>query len=140
MTSVAKHVMEKKNSRLENYFQKSSPKIGNSNKRSNSSLSPIDDLQTMKKINIEKLKNHGDSVNRCKDLEKANGESATMEDSSLEQIIGPLIDEVKLLRESFHENIAKMDSKLENAIITQQKDLVDLKDTIVTEKQEFTDS
>ena len=33
-----------------------------------------------------------------------------------------------------------MDSKLKNAIITQQKDFVDLKDTIVTEKQEFTES
>ena len=63
-----------------------------------------------------------------------------MEDSFLKQIIGPLVDEVKLLRESFHENLAKMDSKLETAIITQQKDLVDLKDMIVTEKQEFTDS
>ena len=51
-----------------------------------------------------------------------------------------MIDEVKLLRESFHENLVKMDSKLENAIITQQKDLVDLKDTIMTEKQELTDS
>ena len=63
-----------------------------------------------------------------------------MDDSSLKQIIGPLIDEVKLLRELFHNDLAKMDSKLENAIITQQKDFVDLKNTIVTEKQEFTES
>ena len=140
MTSTAKHVTEKKNSRLENYFQKSSPKTGNPNKRPNSSLSSIDDLQTTKKINMEKLKNDGDSANRLQDSEKTNGKSATVEDSSLKQIIGPLIDEVKLLRESFHENLVKMDSKLENAIIMQQKDLVDLKDTIVTEKQQFTDS
>ena len=86
-------------------------------------------------MNMEKLKNDGDSANRLKDSEKTNGKLATMEDSSLKQIIGPLIDEVKLLRESFHENLAKMGRKLENAIITQQKDLVDLKDTIVTEKQ-----
>ena len=89
---------------------------------------------------MEKLKKDGDSANRLKDLEKTNCNSPTMEDSSLKQIIGPLVDEVKLLRESFHENLVKMDSKLETAIITQQKDLVDLKDTIVTEKQEFTDS
>ena len=49
MASVAKHVIEKKNSRLENFFQKSSPKTGNLNKRPNSSLSPIEDLQTTKK-------------------------------------------------------------------------------------------
>ena len=140
MTSTAKHKTEKKNSRLESYFQKSSPKTGNPNKRPNSSLSPIDDLQTTKKLNMEKLKKDGDSANRLKDLEKTNCNSPTMEDSSLKQIIGPLVDEVKLLRESFHENLAKMDSKLETAIITQQKDLVDLKDMIVTEKQEFTDS
>ena len=140
MASVAKHVTEKKNSRLENFFQKSRPKTGNPNKRPNFSLSPIEDLQTMKQINMEKLKKHGDTVNGSKDSEKANGESVTMDDSSLKQIIGPLIDEVKLLRESFHENLAKMDSKLENAIITQQKDFVDLKDMIVTEKQEFTES
>ena len=62
MASVAKHVIEKKNSRLENFFQKSSPKTGNPNKRPNSSLSPIEDLQTMKKINVEKLKKHGDTM------------------------------------------------------------------------------
>ena len=118
MTSTVKHVMEKKNSRLESYFQKSSPKTGNPNKRPNSSLSPIDDLQTTKKLNMEKLKKDGDSVNRLKDLEKTNCNSPTMEDSSLKQIIGPLVEEVKLLRESFHENLAKMDSKLETAIIT----------------------
>ena len=49
MASVAKHVTEKKNSRLENFFQKSSPKTGNPNKRPNSSLSPIEDLQKNKK-------------------------------------------------------------------------------------------
>ena len=140
MASVAKHVTEKKNSRLENFFQKSSPKTGNPNKRPNSSLSPIEDLQKTKRINMEKLKKHGDIDNGSKDSEKANGESVTMDDSSLKQIIGPLIDEVKLLRELFHENLVKMDSKLENAIITQQKDLIDLKDMIVTEKQEFTKS
>ena len=89
---------------------------------------------------MEKLKKHGDIDNGSKDSEKANGESVTMDDSSLKQIIGPLIDEVKLLRELFHENLVKMDSKLENALITQQKDLIDLKDMIVTEKQEFTKS
>ena len=54
MTSMAKHVMEKKNSRLESYFQKSSPKTGNPNKRPNSSLRPIDDLQTTKKTEYGK--------------------------------------------------------------------------------------
>ena len=63
-----------------------------------------------------------------------------MDNSSLKQIIGPLIDEVKLLRESFHNDLARMDSKLEDAIVTPQKDFVDLKDTIVTEKQEFTET
>ena len=33
-----------------------------------------------------------------------------------------------------------MNNKLESAIITQQKDFVDLKDTIVTEKQESAES
>ena len=89
---------------------------------------------------MEKLKKHGDTINGSKDIEKADGESASMDDSSLKQMIGPLIDEIKLLRESFQNDLAKMDSKLENAIITQQKDFVDLKDTIVTEKQEFTES
>ena len=87
MASAAKHVTEKKNSRLESFFQKSSPKTGNPNKRPNSSLSPIEDLQTTRKINIEKLKKHGDTINGSKDLEKADGESATMDDSSLKQII-----------------------------------------------------
>ena len=63
-----------------------------------------------------------------------------MEDSSLKQIIGPLIDEVKLLRESFHNNLVRMDSKIENAIVMQQKDFVELKDMIVTERKECTES
>ena len=140
MTSVAKHVIEKKTSRLENFFPKSSPKTGNSNRRPNSSLSPIEDLQTTKKINMEKPMKHGDTSNGSKDLEKVDGESTSMDDSSLKQIIGPLIDEVKLLRESFNNDLVRMDSKLENAIVKQQKDFVDLKDTIVTEKQKFTES
>ena len=41
---------------------------------------------------------------------------------------------------SFHNNLAKMDSKIENAIAMQLKDFVDLKDVIVTEKGEFTES
>ena len=49
MASVGKHAAEKKTSRLENFFHKSSPKVGNSNKRPNTSLSPIEDLQTTKK-------------------------------------------------------------------------------------------
>ena len=89
---------------------------------------------------MEKLKKHGETINESKDLEKVDGEAVSMDDSSLKQIIGPLIDEVKLLRESSHEDLAKMDSKLKNAIITQQKDFVALKDTIVSEKQEFTES
>ena len=140
MASAAKHVIEKKTSRLENFFQKSSPKTGNSNKRPNSSLSPIEDLQTMKKINMEKPMKHGGTSNGSKDLEKVDEESTSMDDSSLKQIIGPLVDEVKLLRESFHNDLVRMDSKLENTIVMQQKDFVDLKDTIVTEKQEFTES
>ena len=135
MASVGKHVIEKKTSRLESFFQKSSPKTGNSNKRPNSSLSPIEDLQTTKKINMEKPMKQGDTSNGSKGSEKADAESNSMDDSSLKQIIGPLIDEVKLLRESFHNDLARMDSKLENAIVMQQKDFVDLKDTIVTEKQ-----
>ena len=49
MASAGKHAAEKKTSGLENFFHKSSPKIGNSNKRPNSSLSPIKDLQATKK-------------------------------------------------------------------------------------------
>ena len=140
MASVGKHVIEKKTSRLESFFQKSSPKTGNSNKRPNCSLSPIEDLQSTKKMNMKKSMKHGDTSNGSKDSEKVDGESTCMDDSSLKQIIGPLIDEVKLLRESFHSDLARMDSKLENAIVMQQKDFVDLKDTIVTEKQEFTET
>ena len=55
--------------------------------------------------------------NGPKGSEKADTESNSMDDSSLKQIIGPLIDEVKLLRESFHNDLARMDSKLENAIV-----------------------
>ena len=140
MASAGKHLIEKKTSRIESFFQKSNPKIGNSNKRSNSSLSPIKDLKTTKKMNMEKLMRWGGTNNEPKDSEKADGESIFMDNSSLKQIIGPLIDEVKLLRESFHNDLARMDSKLEDAIETQQKDFVDLKDTIVTEKQEFTET
>ena len=140
MASVGKHVIERKTSRLESFFQKSSPKTGNSNKRPNSSLSPIEDLQTTKKINMEKPMKQGDTSNGPKGSEKADAESNSVDDSSLKQIIGPLRDEVKLLRESFPNDLVRMDSKLENAIVTQQKDFVDLKDMIVTEKQEFTES
>ena len=83
---------------------------------------------------MKKPVKEGDTSNGSKGSEKADAESNSMHDSSLKQIIGPLIDEVKLLRESFHNDLARMDSKLENAIVRQQKDFVDLKDTIVTEK------
>ena len=79
--------------------------------------------------------NQGVKTNGLEGPEKAEAEPNSMEDASLKQIIGPLIDEVKLIRESFHNDLARMDSKIEKAIVMQQKDFVDLKDLIVTEKK-----
>ena len=140
MASVGKHAAEKKTSRLESFCHKSSPKAGNSNKRPNTSLSPIEDIQTTKIINMEKAMKQGDKTKGLEGSVKADTEPNSMEDLSLKQIIGPLINEVELLRKSFHNDLVRMDSKIENAIVMQQKDFVDLKDTIVTEKQEFIES
>ena len=77
---------------------------------------------------------------RTEDRERTEMESNSVEDTSLKQIIGPLIDKVKLLRESFHNDLVKMDSKIESAIVTQQNDFVKLKDMLVAERKEITDS
>ena len=96
-------------------------------------------FKLQKKNNEEPMK-QGNKTNGLEVPEKVEAEPNSMEDSLLKQIIGPLIDEVKLLRESFHNDLVRMESKIENAIVMQQKDFVDLKDMIVTEKMEFTES
>ena len=121
MSSAGKTTLDKKLSRMENFFQRQSPSEGKSNKRSNSGLSPIDKDQTTKKPNITNKETNGANIT-SKDMET--------EGSMLKEIIGPLIDEVKLLRESFHSDLEKMDNKIENAISTHQEDIASLKETL----------
>ena len=90
MSSVGKNAADKKISRLENLFQKSSPKNGKLNKQSNSSLSPIDKDQSSKKPSM---------ASKADDSANMDPEPSASDDTSLKQIIGPLIDEVKLLQE-----------------------------------------
>ena len=59
MSSVGKSNADKKLSRMESFFQKSSLKEGKSNKRSNSGLSPIDKDQSTKKPNVTSKEGNG---------------------------------------------------------------------------------
>ena len=56
--------------------------------------------------------------------------------TSLKQIIGPLIDEVKALRKSFHSNYNKLDQKLETAIEVQKSEFTKLEVMIATQNSE----
>ena len=60
--------------------------------------------------------------------------------SSLCQIIRPLISKVKLLRESFHKDISSMDSKLESAIEVQKSEFSKLEENITIQRKEITTS
>ena len=64
---------------------------------------------------------------------------------SLEGALGPLVQEIKLLRESFNEKYSRLDDKytrLENVITSQRNEvsteLVKLNDSITTQKTEIT--
>ena len=58
--------------------------------------------------------------------------------TSLKQIIGPLIHEVKALRESFHSDYNKLDWKRETAIEVQKGEFNKLEATISTQNMEVT--
>ena len=56
----------------------------------------------------------------------------------LKQIFGPLIDEVKALRESFHSDYNRLDKKLETAIEAQKDKFTKLEAMILTQTTEVT--
>ena len=97
-------------------------------------LSHWEEHQTTKKMNREE----GDmSINETNiDIHKNKNKNLETPNTSFKQIIGPLIDEVKALRESFHSNYNKLDQKLETAIETQKDEFTNLEVTIVTHNSE----
>ena len=100
MSTSNKQVNDKKTSRLENFF-KCSPKTQGSNKTDNSGLSPINNTQTTKKLNMEDESEMPGITTQNNGSEGKDNPTAR---TSLKQIIGPLKDEVKSLRESFHQD------------------------------------
>ena len=58
--------------------------------------------------------------------------------NSLQEIIGPLIDEVKLMQESFHKDISVVDKKLEDAIQIQKEEFNRLEHNMKSQKDETT--
>ena len=71
-------------------------------------------------------------------LEVNEGNNPATQNTSLKQIIGPLIKEVKALRETFHSDYNKLDQKLETAIEVQKGEFTKLESTIATQKAEVT--
>ena len=135
-----------------------------SNKRLLSSLSPTEDHHTKKlkqqdtkikegknqdKMNTEKIgSNEGVETGKM-DGEARTGDSidktAVIANSNLEGALGPLVQEIKLLRESFDEKCSKLDDKytrLENVITSQKNDvsteIIKLNESITAQKMELT--
>ena len=132
---------EKKTSKINNYF-KSSPQQNTTPKRPNSSLSPPENLHQQKKPNMnttpEKSITKLDSpISTGNDAILQKGKESN-QTSSLQEIIGPLIDEVKLMQESFHRDISLMDKKLENAIQVQKEEFNRLEHNMKSQKDETT--
>ena len=67
------------------------------------------------------------------DIDAHENKKPNTPNTSLKQIIDPLIDEVKALRESFHSDYNKLDKKLETAIEVQKGEFTKLEATIVTQ-------
>ena len=90
-------------------------------KRTSSALSPGDSEQHPEKANI----------NMDQDEEKTTGNTTNPShgNSELKSLLGPLIDEVKLLREA----VDVKDIKLENAIMTQK---MEIKETLANKIDE----
>ena len=132
MSTNSKQSMDKRSSHLENFF-KSTPKT---QKRDSSNLSPLEDTKTQKKIN----RNEGNisMENPGLELNKVNNPDPAALNTSLKQIIGLLIEEVKALRETFHTDYNKLDQKLEIAIKVQKGEFTKLESTIATQKAEVT--
>ena len=56
-----------------------------------------------------------------KDNVSASGKNENANEvNSLQEIIKPLVDEVKMMRESLHKDISAMDKKIEDALQVQQ--------------------
>ena len=136
-----------------------------SNKRLLSSLSPTEDHHTKKlkqqvtKIKGEKNKDTMDtetngSNNRIESgrIDKEEHTDHTIENTvvnassdNLEGALGPLVQEIKLLHESFNEKYSRLDDKytrLENVITSQKNEvsteLVKLNESITAQKTEIT--
>ena len=93
MSMNNKQITEKKSSRLEKFF-KSTLKM---QRRDDSNLSPLENNQLTKKINLDEENTTIDDLG----LGEQENKNPNMPNSSLKQIIGPLIDEVKALRNHF---------------------------------------
>ena len=70
------------------------------------------------------------------DMNTHEGNNQEASNSSLKDIIGPLIDEVKALRESFRTDYNKLDKKLETAIGLQKDEFIKLEASIAMQRAE----
>ena len=136
-----------------------------SNKRLLSSLSPTEDHQTKKlkqqdtKIkggkNKDKMNTEDIGSNEGTESGKIDGEARTghsidntavnTNSGNLEGALGPLVQEIKLLRESFDEKCSRLDDKytrLENVITSQKNEvsteIIKLNESITAQKMELT--
>ena len=92
MSGINKHNTERKTSKIENFFRLT---YTPSQKRSSSSLSPSDQSQLLKKMNVEQK---GDENSMIKETEDSQENIPGTPNTLLKQIIGPLIEEVKQLQ------------------------------------------
>ena len=130
-----------------------------SNKRLLSSTSPTEEHHTKKlKQQVTKAKEGNnkdtmdivtngstDGIERGRTDKELRNTVVNVSSDSLEGALGPLVHEIKLLRESFDEKYSRLDdkyTKLENVITSQRNEvsseLVKLNDSLTTQKLEIT--
>ena len=103
-------------------------------KRDGSNLSPLENNQSIKKMNLDEENTTIDDLV----IGEQENKNPNMPNSSLKQIIGPLIDKVKALRESFHSDYNKLDKKVETVIEAKKGEFTKLEATISTQNTEVT--
>ena len=141
---MPKPTSEKKTTKINSYFKNTPIQSSTSApKRSNSNLSPSENSPLQKKINMNptpEKETKKTSNDKATELAKTvpEMEGAQEENSDLKNIIEPLIEEVKLLRKSFHEDILSMDKKIEDALQTQKEELVRLEECMKTQTEDTT--
>ena len=122
-----------------------SPSVSHANKRSSSILNPPEYTREVKKLNREN--NMEIESEQCECTEQIKGTldtegetTVTMDQNNLQQILGPLMNEFKLLREIVDKNYTKLDVVQREISLHQKEVLQELKNlenTISTQRKEI---